>query len=138
MNLFVIAIGGAIGSIARYLMMQLVEASTKDHNASSISSSKFLAAFPFNTFCVNALGSLIAGVLYYFVIKNFDQFDPKLKNFLFAGFLGGFTTFSAFSLDFFRLFTAGQYAISFIYATSSVLFSIAAIFTGFYLAKFIA
>jgi hypothetical protein len=63
---------------------------------------------------------MIAGILYYFVIKNFDNFDPRLKAFLFAGFLGGFTTFSAFSLDFFRLTSAGQYSQALLYAFASV------------------
>lgn len=80
---------------------------------------------------------MLAGILYYFVIKNFDNFDPRLKNFLLVGFLGGFTTFSAFSLDFFRLATAGQYSQAAIYAISSVLLSILALFFGFYSTKLI-
>jgi len=127
MNLLLIAIGGGFGAVARHL---LVEAITK------ISSSA-LAKFPWGTFGVNVLGSMLAGVLYYFVIKNFDNFDPRLKNFLFAGFLGGFTTFSAFSLDFFRLTTAGQYSQALIYAVFSVVIAILALFFGFYATKLI-
>jgi CrcB protein len=129
MNILLIAIGGALGAITRYLSCEAITTSYRLQNIST--------NFPAATFFVNVLGSLIAGVLYYFVIKNFDNFDPRLKNFLFAGFLGGFTTFSAFSLDFFRLFTAGQYPQAFLYASCSVIFSILAIFFGFYLTKII-
>ncbi len=80
---------------------------------------------------------MLAGIAYYFVIKNFDNFDPRLKQFLFAGFFGGFTTFSAFSLDFFRLTTAGQYSQAFIYAAASVSLAILALFFGFYTTKLI-
>jgi CrcB protein len=126
MNLLIIALGGAIGSISRYLSFELI---TKNFLT--------LAKFPLATFFVNVFGSLLAGILYYFIIKNFDYFNPHLKNFLLVGFLGGFTTFSAFSLDFFRLFTAGQTLQAFIYAISSVVLAILALFFGFYLSKLI-
>lgn len=130
MNIILIAIGGALGSVARYLSAEFILQIAKfDDGAWS--------RFPWTTFFVNVVGSLIAGILYFFVIKNFDNFDPRLKNFLFAGFLGGFTTFSAFSLDFFRLATAGQYSQALIYALASVTISILALFFGFYSTKII-
>lgn len=122
MNLLLIAIGGASGSVVRYLFSLFLEA----------------GKFPLATFSVNVLGSLLAGVAYFFVIKHFDVIDPRFKNFLFVGFFGGFTTFSAFSLDFFRLFTAGNYSQAFTYAVASVVLSLLAIFFGFYLAKCLA
>jgi fluoride exporter len=126
MNLLIIAIGGALGSVARYLSTEIIN--------------KFVrlgTSFPIGTFFVNISGSLLAGIIYYFIIKNFDNFDPRLKLFLVTGFLGGFTTFSAFSLDFFRLATAGQYIQAATYAATSVILSILAVFFGFYLAKII-
>ena len=125
LNLALIAIGGALGSIARYLSSEIFTNFSRAQQ------------FPIATFFVNAFGSMLAGVIYYFVIKNFSNFDLKLKNFLFVGFLGGFTTFSAFSLDFFRLFTAGQYPQAFLYVFSSVVISILALFFGFYSMKII-
>jgi CrcB protein len=125
MNILLIAIGGALGSVVRYLSCEFITASTR------------MQSFPLATFFVNVAGSLIAGIIYYFVIRNFDSFDPRLKNFLFVGFLGGFTTFSAFSLDFFRLATAGQHSQALLYAFSSVILSVAAIFFGFYFTKII-
>ncbi len=130
MNLILIAIGGALGSVTRYLSSEFILQIVKFNDYS-------LAKFPWPTFCVNVFGSLLAGIAYFFVIKNFDNFDPRLKNFLFVGFLGGFTTFSAFSLDFFRLATAGQYSQALLYALASVTISILALFFGFYLSKLI-
>ncbi len=133
MNLILIAIGGALGSVARYLLSQATTNLIKASNYLA----KFPQSFPWGTFVVNVMGSMFAGVLYYFVIKNFDNFDLRLKNFLFVGFLGGFTTFSAFSLDFFRLITASQYLQALLYAVSSLIVSIAALFFGFYASKLI-
>ncbi len=128
-NLLLIAFGGALGSVLRYASNCMIFAIVKNNNPA--------AKFPWETFFVNSLGSLLAGVLYYFLIKNFDSFDPKLKNFLFVGFLGGYTTFSAFSLDFFRLFTAGEHFHAIFYAFATLLFTILALFFGFYLSKLI-
>ncbi|MBU6139932.1 MAG: fluoride efflux transporter CrcB [Proteobacteria bacterium] len=122
MNLILIAIGGAAGSVARYLLSLFLEA----------------GKFPLATFAVNVIGSMLAGIAYYFVIKHFDAIDPRFKNFIFVGFLGGFTTFSAFSLDFFRLFSAGNYSQALLYALATTLLSILAVFFGFYLTKLIA
>ncbi len=129
-NIFFIAIGGACGAVLRYLSSEMILKLISRSNVA-------LASFPWPTFFVNIVGSLFAGILYYFIIKNFNSFDIRLKNFLLVGLLGGFTTFSAFSLDFFRLTTAGQFSQAFIYIFSSVLLSILAIFFGFYLTKLI-
>lgn len=124
-NLLLIAAGGALGSISRYLTSESI--------------TYFFRAqiFPWGTFFVNVLGSLLAGILYYFMIKYFDNFNPKIKSFLLVGFLGGFTTFSAFCLDFFRLTTAGQYVQAASYVIFSVTISILALFFGFYFTKLI-
>lgn len=129
MNLLLIALGGALGSVARYSSSEAILKLAK--------SLHFSCNFPWGTFVVNVAGSMLAGVIYYFVVRNFADFDPRLKNFLIAGFLGGFTTFSAFSLDFFRLATAGQYLQAFAYVVLSVVLAIAALFFGFYFTKLI-
>ena len=128
-NILLIALGSALGGVLRFLNYQFFNFLAKNN---SLISNKF----PFATLSVNVIGSLLAGILYFFIIKNFENFSPLLKNFLMIGFLGGFTTFSAFSLDFFRLIQANQISYGIIYAISSVFISLFAVFLGFYLMKF--
>jgi CrcB protein len=128
-NILLIALGSALGGVLRFLNYEFFNFLAKNN---SLISNKF----PFATLSVNVIGSLLAGILYFFIIKNFENFSPLLKNFLMIGFLGGFTTFSAFSLDFFRLIQANQISYGIIYAISSVLISLIAVFLGFYLMKF--
>lgn len=128
-NILLIALGSALGGVLRFLNYEFFNFLAKNN---SLISNKF----PFATLSVNVIGSLLAGILYFFIIKNFENFSPLLKNFLMIGFLGGFTTFSAFSLDFFRLIQANQISYGIIYAISSVFISLIAVFLGFYLMKF--
>lgn len=127
-HIFLVAIGGALGSVTRYITIERFTQNFAKH---------LPANFPWPVFFVNIVGSLLAGVLYYFMIKYFNSFDVRIKNLVMMGFLGGFTTFSTFSLDFFRLFTAGQIGLAFTYAISSVAISILALFLGFYVTKLI-
>lgn len=129
-NAFCVAIGGALGSLFRYFFSAAVTKFIRIENV-------FLGKFPFGTLFVNATGSMLAGIFYYFMIRNFDGFDARLKNFLLIGFLGGYTTFSSFCLDFFRLMSAFQYLTAATYIISSVLLSILALVFGFYLMKII-
>ena len=129
-NILLVGFGGAIGSILRYLTTEVLTKSCKILTSS-------IGKFPVGAFAVNIIGSLVAGILYFFIIKNFEDFSPQLKNFLLVGILGGFTTFSAFTLDFFRLFTSGNHIQALIYATSSVILAILMLFFGFYSTKFI-
>lgn len=128
-NILLIALGSALGGVLRFLNYEFFNFLAKNN---SLISNKF----PFATLSVNVIGSLLAGILYFFIIKNFENFSPLLKNFLMIGFLGGFTTFSAFSLDFFRLIQANQVSYAIIYAISGVFISLIAVFLGFYLMKF--
>lgn len=128
MEILFIAIGGAVGSVLRFFTVESVL---------KIIKSSGYAIFPFQTLSVNVVGSLLAGIFYYIMIKNFDNFDPRLKQIFLYGFLGAFTTFSAFSLDILRLFNSGQYNIAILYAFASVILSILAVFFGFYLMKII-
>ena len=130
MTIFFIAIGGALGSMLRYLLTEFSFKLLKNSNL-------IMAKLPLGTMSVNILGSFIAGLIYYFLVKNFNNFDPKIKSFLLTGLLGGFTTFSAFSLDILRLINAKQINIAVIYLVASILLSLFAIFLGFYIAKFI-
>jgi CrcB protein len=128
MNLILIAVGGAFGAVLRSLSY---------HFITQLIRGSVFAHIPFATLFVNVLGSFLIGVFYYFSIKYFDNFDERLRQFFVFGFLGSFTTFSAFSLDFFRLFNAGQLGLAFTYAVLSFVLAILAVFLGFYLMKII-
>ncbi|MDA0901786.1 MAG: fluoride efflux transporter CrcB [Proteobacteria bacterium] len=124
-NLILVAIGGACGSSLRYLMQELVTAYAKDYH------------FPFATLTVNVIGSLLMGIAYFFITNNLESISPQIRLLLTVGFLGGFTTFSAFSADAIRLFHNGQADLAFIYIIASVILSLAAMFLGFYIAQII-
>lgn len=85
--------------------------------------------FPYGTLSVNVLGSLaMAVIVEYFALKS--GLPQHWRLFLTTGVLGGFTTFSAFSLDTVMLYERGQVALAVGYAAGSVLLSLAAFFAG--------
>lgn len=106
-----IAIGGAIGSVLRYLTISAVSA-------------------PIGTIVVNVVGSFIMGALFVF-LSNRANFSPLLI----AGVLGGFTTFSAFSLDALKLWQGGQVLPALGYVFASVILSLMAVALGAVLAR---
>ena len=86
-------------------------------------------AFPYHTLTVNVVGSFAMGVLIgYFALKSDPTQDWRL--FLTTGVMGGFTTFSAFSLDSVVLFERGEIMLASIYVLASVGISLAALFLG--------
>ena len=89
-TIFYIAIGGAIGSVMRYLTTILV-------------SKYWSSQFPLATFVTNVLGCFLIGIFIGFLDKNQLSNSP-LKWFLITGFCGGFTTFSAFGFENYSLF----------------------------------
>ena len=115
-----VAIGGAIGSLLRYYL------GTINFLSNSV--------FPMSTFLVNVTGSFAIGVLF-FLLKDTD--NDYLKSFLMIGFLGGFTTFSAFTIDVLDLFQNDQHLISVIYICVSVITSLLAVYLGFWITKII-
>ena len=89
----------------------------------------FGTAFPYHTLIVNIVGSLVMGLLAgYFALKTDPGQDWRL--FLTTGIMGGFTTFSAFSLDTVLLYQRGELALAAVYVLASVGVSIAALFAG--------
>lgn len=116
-----IASGGAIGSVLRYLAGQGTLAA-------------FGAGFPYGTLLVNVLGSFVMGafVAGFAHIGNPSQ---EMRAFLTIGLLGGFTTFSSFSLDVITLYERGEMLPVFVYITASLVLSLAAIFTGMFLVR---
>lgn len=108
-----VGIGGAIGSILRYL------ASTFIHN-------KFLTTFPLGTFVINITGCFLIGVVYAFAEKN--SISPEWRFFLATGICGGYTTFSTFSLESFSLMRDGHIFYACTYIAGSVMLGILATF----------
>jgi fluoride exporter len=97
MHILLLMIGGAIGTLARYL--------------TSVFSHKWLGmSFPYGTFFVNILGSFAIGILW--GLWERKGVSPEMKAFLFVGILGGFTTFSSFSLETMNLMKSGEYKIA--------------------------
>ena len=93
--ILLVALGGAVGSVARYKLSGLVLHQTVDWR------------FPAGTFAVNVIGCLAAGVLAGLAEKH-DMLSPDARLLLFTGLLGGFTTFSSFGLDTFTLAEGGR------------------------------
>jgi CrcB protein len=106
-----VALGGAIGSVLRYLTVSAVSA-------------------PLGTFLVNVAGSFVMGILFVVLSSR-----PGLSPLLMTGILGGFTTFSAFSLDALKLWHSGQTPAALAYIAGSVLLSLVAIALGAALAR---
>lgn len=109
-----VALGGALGSLLRYLMVGAIGA-------------------PVGTLAVNVLGSFAIGVLFVWLGHR-----EGLQLFLMTGVLGGFTTFSAFSLDTLKLVETGQSLEAVAYVGASVLVSLAAVALGVAVTKGLA
>ncbi len=120
MSIFYIAFGGAIGSLARYLMGVFLQ-NTK-------------SGFPLSTLLVNVIGSFAIGIIFY-ILK--DSNNENLKAFIIIGFLGGFTTFSAFSIDVLNLIIEKQYFTSMLYISMTFICSLSAVFLGFLFVRLI-
>jgi fluoride exporter len=125
-NILLVAIGGAFGSSSRYILGEFVVNYFRG------------MSFPLSTIIVNILGSFLAGMLHFYFTNYFEHINPAARLILMTGFLGGFTTFSTFSLDIFRLISAGQFNLAISYSLLSVILSIIAIFVGFYFASLVS
>lgn len=117
-NFLYVAMGGALGAVIRYsLGLWLI-------NMSKL--------FPFATLIVNILGSFLLGVLFAWQYQQTET-NQQLWLFLGVGVLGAFTTFSAFSLDVVMLIQQGEAFKAIIYALTSVVACIAAVFLAMWL-----
>jgi CrcB protein len=116
-----IGTGSFIGGILRYLLSQFLQA-------------KVASSFPYGTLAVNIIGCFLIGVVFGFVDRGNLSNDWKL--FLATGLLGGFTTFSAFSIETLALFREGQTLSAFAYIAASVLVGLLATFIGVSMTRF--
>ncbi|WP_425418345.1 fluoride efflux transporter CrcB [Oricola indica] len=123
-HLLLVALGGGLGASARYLTNLAALRIAGPH-------------FPWGTMIVNIVGSFAMGVLVAWLARRTGT-SMELRSFIATGFLGGFTTFSAFSLDFALMWERGNQWPGAIYLAASVALSILALFAGLTLVRSVA
>lgn len=119
-----IALGGAVGAIARHLLSARIM-------------NMLGSTFPYGTLVVNVLGSFIMGFLIIILATRLN-ISQEMRAFIVVGVLGGFTTFSTFSLETALLIERGNILEAAIYIGSSVVVSIGALFIGLWLGRILA
>lgn len=122
MTILFVALGGAFGATLRYLSIHWITRA-------------FGPTFPFGTLGVNVVGSLVMGIVAAFFVSRGSGAPSPLALFTMTGVLGGFTTFSAFSLDALLLMEQGRALAASAYIGLSVALSIGALFIGITLTR---
>jgi len=120
-NFLIIGLGGAAGSMLRYAVQKVFNV----HSA---------VAFPTGTLLVNIAGCFLIGILWSIVSRSLS-WNEEMKLLLMTGFCGGFTTFSAFTLEGIGLLKESKTSLFIIYITASVVGGLLATFIGIRIAK---
>ena len=124
MNYLLVFIGGGLGSLLRHVV--------------NVVCPRFLGSdFPYHTFIINISGSTVMGLIAGYLALKGDAAQPW-RLFLMTGILGGYTTFSAFSLDAAVLYERGEVGLAAAYVLGSVVLSIAGLFAGLALVRHLA
>ena len=122
LHLLLVACGGALGASARHI--------------TNLAALRIAGpGFPWGTLAVNIAGSFAMGILVAYLARRTGGTSNEVRLFVATGFLGGFTTFSAFSLDFALMWERGDQSIGMFYLLASVLLSILALFAGLLLVR---
>lgn len=121
-SLLAIAMGGALGAMAR-------------HGVSMLAVLWAGYGFPWGTLSVNIIGSFLMGALITMLAHWGDELPAAFRNFAVTGFLGAFTTFSTFSLDAVTLWERGEIIPAALYVGASVVISLAALIAGMALVR---
>lgn len=122
LNVFVVAGGGALGAVLRYLVTGWV------HRAMP-------PGFPYGTLTVNVVGSLCVGFASGIFAARAESRDHLLQLFLIVGVCGGFTTFSAFSAETYQMVQRGAVGPAALSAALQMMGSLAAVFAGYWLSR---
>ena len=125
LNVLAVGLGGFIGSVFRYFLGLFIHSIFRQ------------GAFPYGTLSANIMGCLIIGILSGLVDHRIDL-SATTRLFLFTGVLGGFTTFSTFSLDTLRLFQAdstGGLFLAFLYVVIHIVLGLIAVYLGHWLTQ---
>jgi CrcB protein len=120
-NILLVALGGSFGSVARYLLQRWIYAIYPHH-------------FPWGTLTVNVIGCFLIGILWGISFKTFEL-NENWKLFLMVGLCGGFTTFSAFTLEGIGLIREQRLFLFLIYVIASVSAGLVATYIGMRLTR---
>ncbi len=116
MNLVIIALGGALGAVSRFLMGNAVSKAVG-------------SALPYGTFVINLVGCFAMGLLMTIIVDR-ELLPAAWRLFLCVGFLGGFTTFSSFGYEALMLLTEGRLLAALTYVSGSIVLGLAAAAAG--------
>lgn len=117
-KIILLALGGALGTICRYGV--------------NVWAGHHEAAIPFGTMTVNVIGSFLMGFLVFY-FGNHEGFSPAFKLFFTTGFLGGFTTFSTYSIELAGLLLEGNLGLASLYFLGNVGLGFLSCFAGIYI-----
>ncbi len=118
--IILVGLGSFLGGIFRYLLTQYVQ-------------TRVLSEFPLGTLLVNITGSFLIGIV--FGLAGKFSIGPEWRFFLMTGVIGGFTTFSSYSLEIVNLMRGNQPALAMLYLTGSILLSVPFTFLGLFLSR---
>jgi CrcB protein len=119
--LLAVAVGGSLGSLLRYFVASAIQSPAS-------------GGFPLGIFIVNITGGLAMGLIVELAALKISM-SPEVRSFLTVGVLGGYTTFSTFSLDSVLLLQRGAYGSAAAYVIGSVVLSILALFAGLWMVR---
>jgi CrcB protein len=122
-NVVYVALGGALGSVARYLL------STAVHRYTA-------AGFPYGTFTVNIVGCAVFGLIVG-LAEHRIELTPAVRAFFLVGILGGFTTFSAFTFDTIELLRTAAFLRAALNIVGQVALGLLALWLGYLLARLV-
>jgi CrcB protein len=118
-----IGLAGLLGTIGRYAL-------------SGVIARRFGESFPTGTLAVNLVGCFLAGLLFYFLMER-NLASPTMQAVVMIGFLGGFTTFSAFGLQTFALLREGQFWFATLNVVGSNVLGLLMVWAGYTLGKLV-
>ena len=124
MHWLAVAVGGALGAMARYGVSSII------FNPSS-------QKFPWATMSVNVLGSFVMGLLFVIIVEK-GALPTEMRSLLMIGFLGAFTTFSTFSLELLLMIERGEWVLSLVYAFASLVSCFAGVYFGAQFARWLS